>query len=50
MSSGSDIVSINEIPTLADLYQKGQIPEAEDKPYFNHDQGHNKRISIWRGR
>lgn len=43
------ITDPSDIPTLADLYTQGELPELEDKPAFAANEALNQRVSIWRG-
>ncbi|OCF75082.1 LRP16 family protein [Kwoniella mangroviensis CBS 8886] len=41
--------SPKDIPTLSEWYASNETPQTEDEPKYNHDEGLNRRVSIWRG-
>ena len=49
MPERPDIVSADDLPTLSDLYAKGEISEPKNQPLYPPDGEINNCIIIWRG-
>jgi hypothetical protein len=44
-----DLTTVEDIPTLADLYEEDEIDDAAEESEFRYNEDLNRRISIWRG-
>lgn len=44
-----EITSVEDIPTLADLYDGDDIDDATEEPEYPYNEDLNRRISVWRG-
>lgn len=44
-----DLTTVEDIPTLVDLYEEDEIDDAAEESEFSYNEDLNRRISIWRG-